>query len=285
MNSIYDQFGNRLKYDLKKNITISISATSTSRKYGCIKEKLIPKTIYSKEILIKTVFKKSSSSNTVSITGHLHHGKSTFVNLLASSVHLINDKFLMDTFSNLSFIEQDRNLTLYPNIITLMLYSKQKKSKIFNLIDCPGHPDFQDQVVTCMKVSDGVVLVVDLAEGVMIGSELSLKNSITRGLPLVVILNGLDRLVIELNLSINETHLRIITVIDELNMLIQKILGISGYQTKKQFKYFNPILNNVCFSSLIQGWTFTLGQLTAFTSTLGAKCGGICRPSAPSKQF
>lgn len=262
MNLIYDKYGNKIKYYLEKNNSISIGSNSSSGKYGYTKEKWIPKTIYSKEILIKTVFKKYNSSNTVSITGHLHHGKSTFLNLLASSVHLINDKFLMDTFSNLSFIEQDRHLTLYPNIITLMLYSKQKKSKIFNLIDCPGHPDFQDQVVTCMEVSDGVVLLLDLAEGVMIGSELSLKNSITRGLPLVVVLNGLDRLVIELNLSINETHLKIITVIDELNMIIQKILGISGFKTKKQFKYFNPILNNVCFSSLIQGWTFTLGQFS-----------------------
>ena len=81
-------------------------------------------------------------------------------------------------------------------------------------------------------------------------------------LALILILNSIDRLVIEFNLSPSETHLRILNIIDELNIIIQKILGIRGVKNKKQFKYFNPLLNNVCFSSLIQGWTFTVEQFS-----------------------
>jgi len=258
---MFDYFGNRKKHNIEKNKSKhSYFKKFTSK--NIIKEEWIPKTIYSKEQLLKNFLKKPNFCKTISVSGHLHHGKSSFVNLLASSVHLINDEFLVNTFINLSFSEQERNLTIYPNIISLMLYSNQKNSKIYNFIDCPGHPDFQDQVLTSMQVSDGVILMVDLVEGVMIGTEISLKNAITSGLPLVVILNSLDRLFIELNLSPIEIHIRIISVIDELNMVIQKILEIHDSKKKKQFKYFNPILNNVCFSSLIQGWTFTVEQFS-----------------------
>ena len=209
----FDFFGNRKKHNIEKNK----SGHSYFKKFksrNFIKEEWVPKTIYSKEHFLKNFLKKPNFCKTISVSGHLHHGKSSFVNLLASSVHLINDEFLVNSFINLSFSEQERNLTIYPNIISLMLYSNDKNSKIYNFIDCPGHPDFQDQVLTSMQISDGVILMVDLVEGVMIGTEISLKNAITSGLPLVVILNSLDRLFIELNLSPIEIHLRIISVID-----------------------------------------------------------------------
>jgi hypothetical protein len=44
--------------------------------------------------------------------------------------------------------------------------------------------------------------------------------------------------------------------------MIQKILRLNNKNKKNQFKYFNPLLNNVCFSSLIQGWTFTIEQFS-----------------------
>jgi len=261
MKVIYDDFGNQKriqKNKIKNNIEFKFDLV---KKFSC-KAEWITKTIYAKEILLRNLLKKGNLSQTTCITGHLHHGKSTFVNLLACSVHLINDKFLMDTFSDQFYIEKEKGLTLYPNIITLLMHSKRKNSRIFNFIDCPGHPDFQDQVINSMEISDGIILVLDLAEGVMIGTELPLRNAITRGLPIILTLNSIDRLVIELNISPNETHLRILNIIDDLNVIIQKILGLSGLKNKKQFKYFNPILNNVCFSSLIQGWTFTLEQFS-----------------------
>ena len=260
MNKKYDRFGNKKKIFWKQHKNFNSLEISWKKKY--FKENWVPKSVYSKEILIKKVLNSKNTSKTISITGHLHHGKSTLIEVLASSVHLINNKFLLNTFSDLFFLEQETGLTLYPNVVTLNLHFKKKKTAIFNFIDCPGHPDFQDQVISCLQISEGVVLIVDLAEGVMLGTEISLKNTINRGLPLILILNSLDRLIIELNLSPSEIHLRILVLLDEINNLIQKILKIEDNNKKNHFKYFNPLLNNVCFSSLIQGWTFTIEQFS-----------------------
>jgi 116 kDa U5 small nuclear ribonucleoprotein component len=262
MNRKYDRFGNKKKLNGKENISKSGNSIERSWEKLKTKENCIPRSIYSKEILIKKILRSNNNSKTISVTGHLHHGKSTLIEVLASSVHLINNKFLLGTFSNLFFLEQEKGLTLYPNVITLNLHFKKKKSAIFNLIDCPGHPDFQDQNIACLQISDGIILMVDLLEGMMIGTEISLKNAINRGLPLVLILNALDRLIIELNLSPKEIHFRLLTILDEINYMIQKILKISDKNEKNHFKYFNPLLNNVCFSSLIQGWTFTIEQFS-----------------------
>ena len=261
INFIYDEFGNKKKNSSKSTRLNTERYNSKQKNRFFDKKNLIPRTIYTKDTLLKKILSKKNLSTTISITGHLHHGKSTLTNLLASSVHLINDKFLMNTFSNLFFIEQETNLTLYPNVITLMFSSKKKKSNIFNLIDCPGHPDFQDQLISSMEISDGILLIIDIVEGVMLGTEISLRNAITRGLPLVIVLNAIDRLVLEFNSSAEEIHYRILVIIDEINMIIQKMLGLSCIQ-KNQFKYFNPLLNNVCFSSVIQGWTFTVEQFS-----------------------
>ena len=256
MNFFFDKLGNKKKSSIQES-------TINKRINSCLNKKIwIPKTVYAKEIFLKNIFKTKFHLKTISILGHLHHGKSTLTNLLAASVHSINDKFLIESFSNLFFIEQEKNTTIYPNVVTLMFYSRQKKPNIFNFIDCPGHPDFHDQAITCMEISNGVILVVDLAEGVMIGTELCLKSAIIRGLPVILILNSLDRLILELNLPPYAVHLRILTVIDELNVIIQKFLKIYSFKKKQSFKYFNPLLNNVCFSSLTQGWTFTIEQFS-----------------------
>ena len=94
MNRKYDRFGNKKKLNGKENISKSGNSIERSWEKLKTKENCIPRSIYSKEILIKKILRSNNNSKTISVTGHLHHGKSTLIEVLASSVHLINNKIL-----------------------------------------------------------------------------------------------------------------------------------------------------------------------------------------------
>ena len=127
MNKKYDRFGNKKKLNGKENKFKRVNSIERSWEKVKTKENWIPRSVYSKEVLIKKILKSNNNSKTISVTGHLHHGKSTLIEVLASSVHLINNKFLFGTFSNLFFLEQEKGLKLYPNVITINLHFKKKK--------------------------------------------------------------------------------------------------------------------------------------------------------------
>lgn len=60
----------------------------------------------------------------------------------------------------------DRGLSIKCNPITLVLPDSRDKSYLFNLLDTPGHPNFSDEVTASLRLSDGMLLVVDCIEGV-----------------------------------------------------------------------------------------------------------------------
>nr|UXY87092.1 U5 small nuclear ribonucleoprotein 116 kDa subunit [Cryptomonas sp.] len=219
----------------------------------------IPKTIYAKNFLFNNL-KNNKNSRYVSVLGHLHHGKSTLVNVISSSVHLINERSLFQEFSDFFYMEKQRGISLQSSITTLLLCNRKGKSCIFSLIDCPGHLEFFDQSLIGIKISDGALIVVDVADGVLIGTELSLRNSIFEGLSIVVILNAIDRLIIEYGYSPKTSHKKIIHILDELNSILEECIIKSNIKNIQKIKFFNPIYNNVCFASFLQGWSFTLEQ-------------------------
>lgn len=62
--------------------------------------------------------------------------------------------------------EVERKLSIKCSPMTLVLPDSRGKSYLFNLIDTPGHPNFSDEVSVGMRVSDGVIIVIDCIEGV-----------------------------------------------------------------------------------------------------------------------
>nr|UXY88077.1 U5 small nuclear ribonucleoprotein 116 kDa subunit [Cryptomonas curvata] len=251
----YDQFGNSIFLNLSKNYNYSRKLTSFSKK-----KKWIPKTIYAKKFLIRNLNRGNKYSRYISVIGHLHHGKSTFINALSASVHLINQKSLFKDFSDFFFLEKQRSLSLQSSVTTLLICNKRGKSCLLTLIDCPGHPEFFDQTLTGMKISDGSLIVIDVSEGVLLGTELSLRNSIIEGLPIVIILNAIDRLILEYGYSPKIIQKIIIKILDELNSILEECILKNNLISSRTLKFFNPIDNNVCFASFLQGWSFTLEQ-------------------------
>lgn len=69
-------------------------------------------------------------------------------------------------------------MTIKMKSISLLLPDFKDKNYVLNLIDTPGHPNFIGELVAAMRISDGVILVVDAIEGVMIMDEKIIRHII-----------------------------------------------------------------------------------------------------------
>jgi len=81
-------------------------------------------------------------------------------------------------------------------------------------MDTPGHPCFSDEVTVSLRLSDGVILVVDCVEGVTIFVEKLVYDAMKNKLPIICVLNKLDRLVLELKLPPADAYFKIKHTID-----------------------------------------------------------------------
>lgn len=104
--------------------------------------------------------------------------------------------------------------------LTLLLQDNREKSHMFNFMDTPGHPCFSDEVTAALRLSDGAVIVVDCVEGVTFYTERLITECIRGQLPFVVLLNKLDRLVLELKLPPSDAYYKIKHTLDDINVLI-----------------------------------------------------------------
>lgn len=220
--------------------------------------KWIPKTIYAKSFLLKSLFSKNFNSKNIAIVGHLHHGKSSLVNNLTNSVHLFNDRILFKEFSDFFFLEKQKGHSIYVSLTTLLMCDNKGKAGLYTFLDTPGHWEFFEQTFNAINISEGVILVIDALDGVLLGTEMVLRRSILEGKKIILFINSLDRLVFELLEKPKDIYKKIVKILDEINYILEETF----WDSKRKFRnyYFNPIQDNVIFSSFLQKWSFSLEQ-------------------------
>ena len=100
---------------------------------------------------------------------HVDHGKTSLTDCLISSNKLfsrkMNGKLLYMDFRE---DEQEREITMKSSAVTLITPSSvnQGERRLINLIDSPGHMDFEFEVISGIKLCDGGILIIDVVEGV-----------------------------------------------------------------------------------------------------------------------
>uniref|UniRef100_A0A1Q3F5I6 116 kDa U5 small nuclear ribonucleoprotein component n=1 Tax=Culex tarsalis TaxID=7177 RepID=A0A1Q3F5I6_CULTA len=217
-----------------------------------IKEQSLPETTYDMEFLADLMDTPTLIRN-VALIGHLHHGKTTFVDCLVRQTHPqfqdMDERNLR--YTDTLFTEQERGVSIKATPITLVLPDVKSKSFLINVFDTPGHVNFSDEVTAAMRMCDGVVLFVDAAEGVSLNTERLLKHAIQERLAITVCINKVDRLMLELKLPPQDAYFKLKHIVEEINGL----LTLYGDASTKQV---SPILGNVCFASSLYGICFTL---------------------------
>lgn len=125
----------------------------------------------------------------VAIIAHVDHGKTTLVDaLLKQSGSLDNKRNVVERVMDSNDLERERGIT-----ITGKATSVEWKGVKINIADTPGHADFGGEVERMLTMVDGVVLLVDAAEGPLPQTRFVLMKALARGLSVIVVLNKIDR--------------------------------------------------------------------------------------------
>lgn len=198
----------------------------------------------------------------IALCGHLHHGKTSFLDTLVQQTHDTSSFLEGKTgkardeqmrYTDTHILERERGLSIKASPMSLLLQGTKGKSHLLNIIDTPGHVNFADEVAASMRLVDGVVLVVDVVEGVQVSTEMAIKHAVLAGLPIVLLINKVDRMILELKLPPTDAYFKLKHVVEEVNTAIENAIPGRGEKYR-----VSPEKGNVCFSCSSMGWCFTL---------------------------
>src|SRR5258708_1901941 len=131
----------------------------------------------------------------IAIIAHVDHGKTTLVDGLLKQSHTFREnQHIEERVMDSNDLERERGITILAKntAISLVDPSTNKPIKI-NIVDTPGHADFGGEVERVLNMVDGVLLLVDAAEGPMPQTRFVLKKALQLGHKAVVVINKVHR--------------------------------------------------------------------------------------------
>ncbi|KAH7696862.1 Elongation factor Tu GTP binding domain containing protein [Aphelenchoides avenae] len=216
------------------------------------------------------VFQRTPSQvRNVCIVAHVDHGKTSLADCLISasgtiSVRMAGKLRYMDNRED----EQTRGITMKSSAFSLYF-----EPLLLNLIDSPGHMDFSSEVTSAVNIADVAVLVVDVVEGVCPQTENLLRQAVYNHLDIVLVLNKIDRLIVELKMSEADAFRHIRQLFEQLNSCYAQILQMQlveeewqKVEEREKSLHFDPTHRNVIFASAIHAFGFSLEDFAAVWS-------------------
>ncbi|KAJ2917822.1 hypothetical protein MD484_g2581, partial [Candolleomyces efflorescens] len=229
-----------------------------------VEEKDMPETRFDKGFLLNMTGFPEMIRN-VAVVGHLHHGKTALLDMLVYETHkLVWDSDKSIRYTDTHVLSREREISIKSQPISLVLSSTAGKSHLIHFIDTPGHVNFADEVAASIRLVDGIVLVVDVVEGLMVGAEMILRHAIQEGVKITLVVNKIDRLILELRIKPTDAYYKIRHTIEEINTFI------SGIDPDPELR-LSPERGNVAFASTDMCYCFTLHSFaTMYASSYGA---------------
>ncbi|CAM9466000.1 unnamed protein product [Chrysoparadoxa australica] len=219
-------------------------------------EKTLPDSKCSPEF-IATLMETPGLIRNVAVVGALHHGKTALVDMLVSQTRVEPFDVTKEVrYTDSRDDEQQRCLSIKSCPVSLALESTRGKHFLLNVIDCPGHINFAGECTAAMGACDGVIVSVDAIEGVLMSTERLIKQALSQGLSLTLVINKVDRLILELKLPPRDAYFKLIHTLDEVNSIVRD--HNLGHGQAKKHPRLCPKKGNVCFASAQHNWCFSL---------------------------
>jgi len=231
----------------------------------------------------------------MSVIAHVDHGKSTLTDSLVCKAGIISARHAGTArYTDTRADEQERGITIKSTGISMFFeYNMDagevvktatekpvdaapaadgevatvtdvaigQNSYLINLIDSPGHVDFSSEVTAALRVTDGALVVVDCVEGVAVQTGTVLRQAMAERVRPVLMVNKVDRALLELQLTGEEIYQNMRLAIENVNVIIESYkFGDFDWQVA-------PIAGTVAFGSGLHQWGFTLKHFASFYAT------------------
>ena len=133
------------------------------------------------------------SLRNIAIIAHVDHGKTTLVDqLFRQSGTFRDNQRVEERAMDSSDLEKERGITILAKCTSVEWHGKDGDTRI-NIVDTPGHADFGGEVERILSMVDGVILLVDAAEGPMPQTKFVTGKALALGLRPIVVVNKIDR--------------------------------------------------------------------------------------------